>query len=312
MNKLTQASFTAARDWLAGHGRPLERALCAVFFDQGSPDAAVDALSAYQNADGGYGHRLEPDHTDDGSTVLNTSVALAIHRRLGMPSDHPQVTKAAAYLASCYDPGRLVWPIRPPVTPGAEGPPWFAAESMEALMANFGGCRINPTAEIIGYLLDHSAGGEIDGLPQALDHVMQALLGSDAELSQHDLMCAAELLRTAALPDGWRQRLHDKLIVALSAAIESDPGQWQGYAFRPTQVIDGPTHPLVGCVPEALLSADLDFEIDRVSDDGAWHPFWDWGKATPAWREAECAWTSILTERTLRVLASFGRIENYR
>ena len=309
MKKLTQQSFNAARNWLADHGRPLEQALCAVFFDQGSPGAVVDALSVYQNADGGYGHQLEPDHTNDGSTVLNTSVALAIHRRLGTPSDHPQITEAVAYLASCYDHSQKVWPIRPPVTPGDEGPPWFAAESMEALMASFGGCRVNPSAEVVGYLLDHSVEGEFDGLRQATDHVMQAVLDSDVSLNPHDLMCAAELLRTSGLPDGLCQRLYEKLIVALPAAVESDPTKWQGYAFRPTQVIDGPTHPLAGCVPEALLAADLEFEIDRLADDGAWHPFWDWGKASSGWREAERAWTSILTERTLRVLANFGRIE---
>ena len=283
--------------------------MCAVYFDDGSPDAAVEALSAYQNADGGYGHRLEPDHTDDASTVLNTSVALSIHRRLGTPSDDPQVRQAVAYLVSCYDGGRGVWPIRLPIRPGDEGPPWFAAESMEALMASFGGCRVNPSAEVVGYLLDHSVEGDFDGLPRALDHATQALLGSDAALSPHDLMCAAELLRTAALPGELRQELREKLVVALPATIESDPNQWQGYAFRPTQVIDGPTHPLAGCVPDVLLAADLEFEIDRLGDDGAWHPFWDWGKASSAWWEAERAWSSILTERTLRVLGNFGRIE---
>lgn len=310
MKKLSRQSFAAARRWLDEHGRPLEQALCAMAFDDGSADAVAQALSAYQNADGGYGDCLEPDHTDNASTALNTSVALAIHRRLNTPSNHPQITRALAYLESTYDPRHRVWPIRQPIQPGDQGPPWFAADSLDALMANFHGCRVNPTAEIVGYLLDHTGPDIPDWLEQATDHVMRYLLDPDAELPQHDLMCATHLLQSPGLASELHQRLMERLQIALPNTIESDTGQWSGYAFRPTIVIDAPMHPLASCIPQDLLAADLDFEIDRVSEDGAWHPFWDWGgTASPAWQEAERAWSSILTERTLRLLAGFQRIE---
>ncbi|WP_432799150.1 hypothetical protein [Poriferisphaera sp. WC338] len=309
MKKLSRQSFAAARLWLDKNGRPLEQVLCAMFFDNGPSDAVVEALSMFQNTDGGYGHCLEPDHTNNASTVLNTSAALAIHCRINTPSTHPQITKAKSYLESCFDRDHKVWPIRFPIGPGTEGPPWFAAESLEALMANFGGCRVNPTAEIIGYLYNYSDTGVADWLDQARDHLMQWLLDPNVSLSQHELMCTAHLLQSPALPDDLHQRLLERIQAALPMEIESDIGKWGGYAFRPTIVIDEPEHLLADCISQELLFADLDFEIDRISDDGAWHPYWDWGEPTSsAWQEAECAWSSILTERTLRVLANFGRI----
>ena len=308
MKQLTKQSFEAARTWLKNNGRPLEQAQFALSFEGGSADAVIDALSAFQNADGGYGHCLEPDHANNESTVLNTSVALAIHRRLRTPSDHPQVVEAMGYLMTNYDHSRQIWPMRPPVEPGMPGPPWFIAETMEALRDSFGGFRINPTAEIVGYLHDHAAVASPDWLPQATDRVMQALLDQSEQLSHHDLICGAQLLQSHALPAESRLGLKQRLDVALPAAIEPDTSKWHSYVFRPTLIIDEPSHPLMDCVDQDVMDADLAFEIDRVSDDGAWHPFWNWGPDTPAWRQAEHAWSSVVTERTLRVLEAFGRI----
>lgn len=309
MKRLTDHAFEAARNWLAEHGRPLERAQFAFAFENGSPDAVLETLSAYQNADGGYGHRLEPDHTDNDSTVLNTLAALTIHRRLSTPSDHPQITAAVSYLVSSYDPHHRVWPLRQPNQPGSQGPPWFTTDSMDTLRDAFGGFRINPTAEAIGFLYDHLTGEQPDWFKQAIDHLTPLLLDPNTAYTHHDLMCAASLLQASKLPAGMHQPLKEKLQTSLLAVVEPDVSRWHNYVLRPTLVIDGPAHPLAGCVPDDLIEADLAFEIDRVAKDGAWHPFWDWGQDSPGWREAECAWSSYLTERTLRVLAAFDRID---
>ncbi len=308
MLQLQPPDFVAARRWIETNGRPLEQTLCNWFFDNGPSQAVIDALAAFQNTDGGFGSRLEPDHTDDASTVLNTSIALAIHRRLKTPSDHPQIIRAVSYLESTYDSTRRAWPIRLPAKPDSVGPPWFAADSLDALMASFRGCHFNPTAEIIGYLYDHLAHEIPAWLEIARDELIVRLMEPAAEPTQHDLMCTAHLLQSTALSSAVYHRVLDSIEQRLSIEIESDPAQWTGYAFRPTLIIDEPQHPLAGCVPRALLDADLDFEINRQADDGGWHPFWDWGDpASPDWQPAEQAWTSILTERTLRVLANFGR-----
>src|ERR671925_1579367 len=51
----------AARRFMAGHARLLDRRRFELLFDGGDPEPVLDALRAYSNADGGYGHGLEPD-----------------------------------------------------------------------------------------------------------------------------------------------------------------------------------------------------------------------------------------------------------
>ena len=43
------------------HARLLDRLRFRVLFEGASPEPLVTAIAAYQNADGGFGHALEPD-----------------------------------------------------------------------------------------------------------------------------------------------------------------------------------------------------------------------------------------------------------
>src|SRR5215210_69953 len=53
--------MTAARSFMAGHARLLDRRRFELLFDGGEAEPVVAALNAYRNSDGGYGHGLEPD-----------------------------------------------------------------------------------------------------------------------------------------------------------------------------------------------------------------------------------------------------------
>ncbi len=54
-------SLAAARSFILGNARLLDRHRFAFRFEGGRADDVVTALRPYQNADGGFGHALEPD-----------------------------------------------------------------------------------------------------------------------------------------------------------------------------------------------------------------------------------------------------------
>jgi hypothetical protein len=54
----------AAAEFLATHARLLDRRRFDVVLHDAPPDGALAALSAYRNADGGYGWGLEADPKD--------------------------------------------------------------------------------------------------------------------------------------------------------------------------------------------------------------------------------------------------------
>src|ERR1700749_4193841 len=53
--------FDAAAEFMAAHARVLDRRVFQRLFQGGAPEPVRDAIAAYWNDDGGFGHALEPD-----------------------------------------------------------------------------------------------------------------------------------------------------------------------------------------------------------------------------------------------------------
>src|SRR3954470_19454054 len=66
----------AARAFVAAHARVLDRRRLERHFDDGPAEAVRDAVAAYRNPDGGFGHALEPDGRAPGSQPAATALAL--------------------------------------------------------------------------------------------------------------------------------------------------------------------------------------------------------------------------------------------
>ncbi|MFC5288622.1 hypothetical protein ACFPM7_16295 [Actinokineospora guangxiensis] len=137
-------TFSAAQTFLFTHARLLERHRFAHLFQDGPADAVLRALEAYRNADGGYGHALEPDGRGPASQPLATLTALDILREVGALDEH--ATSVADYLASISDAEGAV----PFAVPAGEYPhsPWWQESTEGSLL---------PTANLAGALasLDH-------------------------------------------------------------------------------------------------------------------------------------------------------------
>jgi hypothetical protein len=75
---MTDDVFVNGRAFLDREGRLIERRLAAVLFDGADPAGVVDAVRAYRNPDGGFGHGLEPDKRCPASLPIDVETALEI------------------------------------------------------------------------------------------------------------------------------------------------------------------------------------------------------------------------------------------
>jgi hypothetical protein len=75
---VTEEVFPAARAFLDREGRLIERRLAAVLFDGADASGVIDAVRAYRNPDGGFGHGLEPDKRCPASLPIDVECALGI------------------------------------------------------------------------------------------------------------------------------------------------------------------------------------------------------------------------------------------
>lgn len=304
MSRLDPEHYLAARRFIYDRGRDLERLLFQHEFESAPAWPVLEALAAYQNADGGYGRGLEPDSHAEASGALATSVALRVLADLSVPASHPQVAAAVSYLAATLDPATGTWRIVPPETEAAPHAPWWA---QDGLAERFGDFKLNPRPDILAQLL--RLGVTVNWLPGLVEDVIrEAEERSAGGLEMHDLIACARLLEALAESSVEFEGLRAVVEPAAVAAVAGTTAG--GYGIRALSLAPLPGSVLAEALGEAVAD-ELAAAPASQAEDGAWWPAWTWGEATEteAWEASRTAWAGIITLDTLRSLAAAGRVE---
>lgn len=74
--------YLKARGFIYRNARPLDLARFRFHFEAGKKEDVLSVLSYYQNADGGFGHALEPDAWNPASSPIQTWAATEILREI--------------------------------------------------------------------------------------------------------------------------------------------------------------------------------------------------------------------------------------
>ena len=302
---LTHKSFESSRHFLEAQARPLETALFRHFFDGASITPVLEALTTYQNPDGGFGHALEPDLRAPESSALCTSIAFQILRSIHASPSESLVKSGVAYLLTTLNRQTGHWQIISSTAGQSPHAPWWDTTNREQEFASF---SLNPTAELLGYLYDYIDDSHREILLPLTERVLSYLAGQD-KIVMHDLLCCLRLLRTESLPLEIRQPLGQKLAQLIDGVLTYDPSQWKDYGLRPLQVIDDPGSMFMPG-REGAVETNLDYEISTQNEDGSWSPNWTWGDLFPGvWPTACREWSGVITLDKLLILKRFHRIE---
>ncbi len=308
MTRLTPDRYLRARAFLHDRARPLERAAFEHDFEGGPAWPVFDALAAFQNPDGGFGHGLEPDARTGASGALATSVALHRMAEVRAPSDHPMVRAAVDYLKATIDPVTGTWRIVPEATADAPHAPWWSQDGLEE---RFQGFVLNPKADLVAqlYALCPSADEPwLDGL--ATDVLREVEARAAAGMEMHDLIGVAHLLDAPHVAPGVRSRLLTLAVPLAEAAVGRTAEAWSGYGLKPLALAPRPESALAAAL-DGPLQAQLDHLVATQAEDGAWWPVWSWGDGADAdaWAASRVAWAGMLTLDALRQLRAFGRLD---
>src|SRR2546430_12007835 len=100
---MTTPDFIAAAAFVAANARVLDRRRFQRLFEGGPAAPVRDAVAAYRNDDGGFGHALEPDCRAPGSQPAAVAMALRITDETGA-WDEDLVREACDWLAPAAPP----------------------------------------------------------------------------------------------------------------------------------------------------------------------------------------------------------------
>lgn len=303
---LTDRAFAKAAEFLRTQARSLEAARFEDIFNDSGGEDVLNELRKFQNSDGEFGHALEADLRAPESSALCTSVAFQIIRDHRISREHEIVQRGIHYLMETLDRNEAHWRIIPESAGSSPHAPWWNQVGREE---EYKGFSLNPTAEILGYLIDY--GGVVRD-ERVISGITDRVLGSLRSLESvemHDLLCCLRLWDTEHLQDSVRRCLQDELSRLIPGAVATAPEQWKKYGLCPLLIIRRPESPFINGLEEAL-SLNLDFELEEQNGDGSWSPTWSWGgNDSEFWKCAKQEWSGVLTLDKLVVLARFGRIQ---
>ncbi|WP_067621514.1 hypothetical protein [Alicyclobacillus acidiphilus] len=306
MEILSKDAWRRARRFIDEHAREIDLSLAAFYFDGGSIDSVRHALQAYQNEDGGFGRAIEPDFRLPASSAMATTVGLQYAVELGLTARDPIVQRAIQYLLDTFDEAAQRWHAVPDEVNEYPHAPWWTFDPTTG-RCGVEGTWANPNAEIVGYLWRYSALVPEPFLQAITDKAMTELDALPAPIDMHDFLCYQRLAES--LSQSHRSHILARLAPSVHRTVAIDPAEWEGYAAKPLNIAWSPRSPFTPPLREAI-DANLDYEIQHLGEDGAWHPNWSWfGEYEEDWAKAQVEWAGHLTVKTLKALRDFDRVE---
>ena len=277
--------FNAGRDFVRQEGRLVERRLFATLFEDADPVGVVDALRGYQNADGGFGHGLEPDKRCPDSLPLDVEAAFDNLLAAGA-RDEDMVRRACDWLQTVATPEGAV----SLASPAIEGYP--RAEHMSEWTYVPG---LNPTAGLVGRL--YRLGFEHPWRYAAAAWCTKALADDGFPEDAHGMHEVLEFLEHTEVDVAKVKEWLPKL--SWYRADAADPS----YGVTPLHFAPTPDSFWRQLFTDAQIEGHLDRLVQDQQPDGGWVLTWE-----PPSAAATLEYRGVVTVRALRTLQAYGRL----
>ncbi len=285
--------FDAAATFIAAHARVVDRRRFGRLFGGGPAGPVRDAVAAYRNDDGGFGHALEPDCRAPGSQPPAVEMAFRLMDEADAWDD-ALVRGACDWLASVApaEGGAAFVEAGPQALGDWPHAPWWVPETGHP-------ASLTPTGLISGTLYKRGVGHP--WLDRATE-VMWTRLATLAEPGAYDMFGVLRFLQY--VPDRDRAeaafgRIGPLILERNLVALDPEAA---GETHSPLDFAPEPDSLARSLFDDATIKAHLDHLAHAQREDGGWTFNW------PAWSPgAERDWRGFLTVDALRVLRANGR-----
>lgn len=299
-----------AKPFFARAARPLDYARWRYHFEGGPREAVLDALADYQNADGGFGHALEPDSWNPNSSPMQTWTATELLLEIGhTDKKHPLVQGILRYLGSGRDFDGQSWAAVIASNNDYPHAPWWRKGSESSSHHSY-----NPTASLAGFALVYADPGSelFETAKRIAGEAVEAYFAQGLLADMHTALCYVRLMEYAEraetdLPfelSALQARLHEQVRYSLTA----DTAEWEtGYVCRPSRFVRSPQSPFYADNRE-LSEFECGFLERTQQADGSWPVIWSWDAFEEEWPVSRLAWKADIAIKNLLYLKGFARL----
>ncbi|WP_313558740.1 hypothetical protein [Ruminiclostridium cellobioparum] len=312
MKKLLLKDYLEIRSWIYRNARHIDLAVWRYYFEKGSKDAVLSALSFYQNEDGGFGHALEADSWNPNSSPYTTFYAIKILKGIGFDDQqHPVMRGIFKYLESnahCSDDG---WYFSIPSNNDFAHAPWWTWDTEANATESIG-----LTAEIVSFILINAhKNSELFNKALTLSEKIISKLDTADQYGEMGLggYCALlDAIERTGLTNRFNHSLLSERIKKLvHNIIERDTSKWAYHTRRPSDYIHSPESVFYK-ENEDIVQTELDYLIDTRPQNGVWDITWSWFENNEKYaREfsiSENWWKASVAVEKLNHLRNFNRL----
>lgn len=271
-------TFEKAREFIYRNARPLDLARWQYHFEQGKKEAVLEALSFYQNEDGGFGHALEPDVWNPNSSPIQTWAATEIVNELhSIDSKHPLIQGIFRYLESGKDFVNHQWLNTVPTNNEHPHASWWECKD------EIGTPSCNPTVALAGFIIRYATeNSELyhKGCKIASE-ALTAFMSPELLEDMHEVSCYIRLFEY--LKEAKKTDLVD--LTALEARLKEqvkhcitlETSQWDvAYVCKPSQFFHS-KHSIFYEENKEIAEYECEFIINHQRKDGSYPVTWQWG-----------------------------------
>lgn len=296
--KLSKQDFNKARDFILTDARMVERRLFHFHFGNGPAEAVFHAVYAYRNADGGFGHGMEPDTASPESQPLFSIMALETLDEVGYLTPKILLNDFMPYFEDVTtEKGGIPWMFRPISDYPCEG----HFKTIKEWAA------ISTTAPLLGMLEKHHI--NIPWMQKAEEFVW----GEIERIKEKHMFChlcvprRLQFLHYTKSKEKSAKALEDLKFWVLGDGVLCRDKKDEGWGLygKPHSLYYAPSPDSVlnSIFPPEMINDDLDELIRRQKTDGRWDTWYGISEGT------KLEWAGIQTLWTLKTLKNYGRIE---
>jgi hypothetical protein len=315
MKKLSKQAFEEIRIWIYRNARQLEIELWQYYFENGSKENVLSALSLYQNDDGGFGNTLEPDSWNPNSSPYTTMRAIDTLNDINFADKyHPIIEGIFKFIESGIHSDEDGWLFSIPTNDIYPHAPWWTYDSEANKYENIG-----VSAGISCFILKFA--DKDSQIYQKALTVASKLIdklhapGKYGEMGVGGYLDLKDMLFQLDMADKFDLKFLSKTVKQLvNDSIERDDTKWGLYGKKPSDFIKLPDSEFyIG--NEEILQRELDYIIDIRTENGVWGITWSWFENNEKYPKefaiSENWWKAVIAIEKVRLLRNFGRIEIY-
>lgn len=309
---LSKKEFYEIKTWVYRNAREIELSLWKYYFEDGTKEDVITALSNYQNEDGGFGHALEPDNWNTNSTPYTTLHALIILEDIEFTDlSYPIYQGIFNYLHSEKDLMEYGWRFNVPTNDNFPHAPWWSFNEEANLSESIG-----VTAGLSVFVLKYADKGSmlyqkvITLVINLIDNLMSGNEFGDMGIGGYiELIQAVKELNIGEYDYNSLQKRMDELV---KKAIENDMNKWEYYGVRPSTYIKSPQS-IYYNENRTIVEKELNYLVDTKPENNVWGITWTWfgnnEKYAKEFAISENWWKANKGIEKLCFLKNFGYVE---